>query len=220
MRPPLVVLLGLAAGFFLIASKARSKEFVPARGDDESAFDELSTYDPALDWYPMNEPEPVYDPRDVMARKFMPSELKPSEQLKAWLKRKEKLMLHRYELGDGGVTIGYGHYEPYSRAHLVPETITVEEAEQLFNDDIEARGARWVRAYVSVPLSQNEFDALTSLAFNLSPRSFKRIADALNVGEDWKAVALEYTRPGTNLEAGLIARREDEFAIFDRAEYA
>lgn len=219
MRPQLVALIGLVAGALFLASRARAQPYEIARGDEDSGFDELSTYDPALDWYPMSEPEPVYDPKDVMSRRFMPSELKPSEQLKDWLRRKEKLMLTRYELGDGGVTIGYGHYEPYSRAHLVPETITVNEAEQLFADDIEARGARWVRAYVRVPLTQNEFDALTSLAFNLSPRSFQRIASALNAGEDWKAIALEYTRPGTNLEKGLIARREDEFAIFDQGNY-
>lgn len=208
---PALLLLGIAG-----LALSKRKQFEPARGDE---FEPIETYDSALDWYPMSESEPIYDPRDVMARIFPPSELKPSDALKDWLRAKEKLMLTRYELGDGGVTIGYGHFEPYSRAHLVPETITREEAGRLFEEDIEARGARWVRAYVNVPLTQNEFDALTSMAFNLSPRSFKEIADALNAGEDWKAVALQFTRPGTNLEKGLIARREDEFAIFDQGIY-
>jgi GH24 family phage-related lysozyme (muramidase) len=210
---PVIALLALA-GFALTASR---RGFEPARGDEGEP---VELYDPALDWYPMTENEPVYDPRDVRARTFSPSELRPSEELKAWLKAKERLMLRRYELGDGGVTIGYGHYEPYSRAHLIPEEITREEAEQLFEQDIESRGARWVRAYVKVPLTQNEFDALTSLAFNLSPNSFQQIANALNRGEDWKSVALQFTRPGTNLEKGLIARREKEFAMFDQGIYA
>jgi lysozyme len=218
MRAPSIILA--AAALLALALSRKSETTEPARGDESEPVD---VYDPALDWYPMGSSgtdEPVYDPRDVMARRRMPGDFKPSARLREWLKAKERLTLNRYELGDGGVTIGYGHYEPYSRANLIPESITIDEAERLFDEDIESRAARWVRLYVRIPVTQNEFDALTSLAFNLSPGSFKRIADALNEGRDWKAIALEYTRPGTNLEKGLLARREKEFAMFDQATYA
>lgn len=173
-------------------------------------------------WEPWNMPtnDDVLDPRDVNARRFSPSMMVASEELATWLRAKEKFVGKKYELGDGGVTIGYGWFEPYSRAHLMPDTISEPDARAKFYEHLESRGSQWVRLYVLVPLTQNEFDALTSMAYNLSPQSFRRIADALNRGEDWRAVAFEFTRPGTDLERGLINRRNAEIAMFEQGVYA
>jgi lysozyme len=135
------------------------------------------------------------------------------------LKRGEALRLTRYRLGDGGWTIGYGRYYP-DGGPLPPESISRDTAEAWFADDVEQRGARWVRAYVSVPLLQHQFDALTHIAFNLSPKSFKTIADAVNAGQDPEAAALRFVRAGTNLEAGLRNRRAREIALWRTGIYA
>jgi lysozyme len=158
---------------------------------------------------------------EATARSFSGSsvqDMKPSEALKDVIKKSERLVLKRYELGDGGYTIGYGHFEAYGGKPL-PESITKEQAEAMFDEDIEARAAKWVRAFVTVDLIQNQFDALTHMAYNLSPKSFKKVATALNEGGDWKAVALTFVRAGTNLERGLRLRRGREFAMFESAVY-
>lgn len=125
----------------------------------------------------------------------------------------EGLRLERYRLGDGGWTIGWGRFFPDS-GPPPPERITRELADSWLMEDVEARGARWVRAYVTAPLNQGQFDALVSMAYNLSPRSFRTIADAVNAGQDPEAAALRFVRAGTNLERGLRRRRAAELAMY------
>lgn len=137
----------------------------------------------------------------------------------AHLQAREGLRLVRYRLGDGGYTIGFGRYFP-DGGPIPPDTIDRATAEAWFVQDVAQKGERWVRAYVTVPLLQHEFDALVSMAFNLRPASFKTIADAVNRGEDPEAAAMVFTRPGTNLERGLVNRRVAELAIFRAGDYA
>lgn len=145
--------------------------------------------------------------------------LVPSSALVAMLKRLERLALAPYRLGDGGSTIGYGRFYP-DGGPVPPARIDAATAESWFAEDLEDRGARWVRAYVSVPLQQHQFDALVHMAFNLSPKSFRNIADAVNRGEDPEAQALRYVRAGTNLEAGLRTRRREEMNLYRNGIYA
>ena len=141
------------------------------------------------------------------------STMKVSLAGEAFIKEHEGLSLKRYELGDGGWTIGYGHFYPYSGPEPALE-ITREEADALFRDDIEVAGARRVRAYVTAPLTQAQFDALASMAFGLSTKSFRVIADAVNRGEDPEPYMLRYVRSGTNLEKGLRRMRAKEIALY------
>lgn len=143
----------------------------------------------------------------------------PSAELLEMLKQGEALRLVRYRLGDGGWTIGYGRYYPDGGIEP-PEAISRATAEAWFLEDVEARGARWVRAYVKVPLLQHQFDALTHMAFNLKPSSFKTIAEAVNAGDDPEEAALRYVRAGSNLEAGLRNRRRREIALYRQGTYA
>lgn len=227
MRAASIAIALAAVAAALFASKSQEKP--SGRGDIEGedypfSFDPPDIYVPPLpdlDYFPMPSiPEDVFDPRDVLSRRFSASSMVPSEELATWLRNKERFVAEKYELGDGGVTIGYGWFEPYSRAHLMPQTISEPDARAKFYEQLETRGASWVREYVSIPVTQSEFDAMTSMAFNLSPASFKQIADAFNNGGDWKAVALRFTRPGTNLERGLINRRMAEFRIAESGVYA
>lgn len=147
------------------------------------------------------------------------SQMQPSGALLAMLKQGEALRLTRYRLGDGGWTIGYGRYFP-DGGPLPPERIDRDTAEAWFAEDVEERGAKWVRLYVSAPLLQWQFDALTHMAYNLKPSSFRTIADAVNRGEDPEAAALRYVREGTHLEAGLRNRRAREIALYRTGTYA
>lgn len=145
--------------------------------------------------------------------------LQPSAQLLAMLKEGEALRLQRYRLGDGGWTIGYGRYYK-DGGEEPPEWISRDQAEAWFLEDVEARAARWVRAYVETPLQQHQFDALVHMAYNLSPRSFRTIAAAVNAGQDPEAAALQFVRAGTHLERGLRNRRAREIALYRNGNYA
>lgn len=147
------------------------------------------------------------------------AEMRPSEQLKTMLKRGEKLELHAYDLGDGGLTIGYGRFYKHG-GPVPPASITAVQAEEWFSEDVEARAAKWVRAYVSAPLLQHQFDALCHMAYNLSPKAFRTIAQAVNEGDDPENAALQFIRAGSNLERGLRNRRRREVALFRTGVYA
>lgn len=198
-----------AAGALLLAASYAVQRDVTASSDN--------TQDPQPDW------TDEVDAAIATARNtILPTparDMVPSPELADMLKRGEALRLHAYRLGDGGWTNGYGHYWPDGGA-TPPDVITLDQAESQFADDLEARGARWVRAYVTAPLTQNQFDALVSMAYNLKPSSFKTIADVVNAGQDPEAAALQYVRAGTNLENGLRNRRAREVALYRNGIYA
>lgn len=198
MRAPL--LFGVAAFAFLMASRAKASN----AGSD---FEEPSFIDE------------VTGTVAETANRIMgtaASSMTVSPEMREKLKLRERLMLQRYELGDGGWTIGYGHFTKYGKPPP-PLSITREEAEAIFDDDIEERAMRWVRAYVTAPLTQSQFDALTSMAFNMSPGAFQTIAEYVNRGEDPTERAMHYTRPDLPaLHQGLINRRNEELAWYFR----
>lgn len=139
--------------------------------------------------------------------------LQVSDRGRQAIRAHEALRLTRYRLGDGGWTIGWGRYFPDS-GPPPPEVIDRATADAWFDEDLEARGAKWVRAYVTAPLTQSQFDALVSMAYNLRPSSFRTIAAAVNAGDDPEAAAMVYTRPGSNLERGLRNRRVAELTLY------
>lgn len=137
----------------------------------------------------------------------------------AHLKKREGLSLTRYRLGDGGWTIGYGRYYR-DGGEVPPERIDLATAEAWFAQDVADKGERWVKAYVTAPLTQNQFDALVSMAFNLSPKSFRNIADAVNRGDDPEEQAMRYIAAGSSNERGLRNRRASELAMYREGVYA
>ncbi|TXC66021.1 lysozyme [Piscinibacter aquaticus] len=147
------------------------------------------------------------------------SDMQTSAAGPAHLKQRESLSLTRYRLGDGGWTIGYGRYYR-DGGEVPPERIDWPPRKRGSRRTWPRGGERWVKAYVTVPLTQNQFDALVSMAYNLSPKSFRNIADAVNRGEDPEAQAMRYIRAGTNLERGLRNRRASELAMYREGVYA
>jgi peptidoglycan hydrolase-like protein with peptidoglycan-binding domain len=75
-----------------------------------------------------------------------------------------------------------------------------------------------VRARVSVPLTQNQFDALVSFTFNVGAGAFggSTLLKRLNAG-DYAGGADEFgkwTKSGGKVFAGLVRRRTEEAALF------
>jgi GH24 family phage-related lysozyme (muramidase) len=138
--------------------------------------------------------------------------------------RKEGFVDHLYDCPANCCTIGYGHKvhngPTDGRASEAPyrDGITRTEALALLREDA-ASAEESVRKYVTVPLTQGQYDALVSFVFNLGEGYLRRpeILGPLNNG-DFEAVAAqmrEYhkarNRDGELVPMqGLIDRRNEE----------
>lgn len=117
--------------------------------------------------------------------------------------------------GTGGDpwTIGVG------RAHGVKrgDRITHAQAMQHLSEDL-ATAERGVEAAVRVPLTQNQFDALVSLAFNIGVSALQgsTLVRLLNMGDYAGAAGqfVRWNRAGGRVMQGLTNRRMDERDLF------
>ena len=129
------------------------------------------------------------------------------------LKYFEGCRLEAYQDSVGVWTIGYGH----TKGVLEGMTITQEGAEQLLQTELEEYEG-YIEKYVTVPLTQNQFDALVCWVYNLGPTNFKNstLLKELNAG-NYNAAGQEITRwnkAGGKVLAGLVKRREAEAQLF------
>ncbi|MFM0364220.1 lysozyme [Paraburkholderia sediminicola] len=146
------------------------------------------------------------------------SQMDISAQGELFIRSRESCRLTKYVLGDGGETIGWGHYGAFG---TLPATITQAQADAMFATDVQQRAAKWVRLYVTVDLTQEQFDALCSIAYNMSPRSFKKFADSVNAGNGIDGIAGQSVSwVAANLQHGIQNRRNEEMALFDTGVYA
>lgn len=141
------------------------------------------------------------------------------------MKRRESYQSKPYNLNDGGWTWGYGHQG--TKSETPPAYISQADADALFVQDVAQRGEYWVKLYVTVPQTQNQFDALVSIALNMSPRSFKLFADDVNAGKGIDAMCATSVQwmkadPATgrkDMRAGIQDRRNAEMDVYDRGIY-
>lgn len=144
--------------------------------------------------------------------------MKVSESGVALLKRFEGLELEAYQDIAGIWTIGYGHtgsdVQPGMR-------ITEREAEALLRRDLKPREDA-VEQLSSVPLNQNEFDALVSFVYNVGIDAFRRSTARRRLNKNDRIGAAEAltwwnkaTVGGVLREVlGLTRRRAAERALF------
>ncbi|HKU64445.1 MAG TPA: lysozyme [Rhizomicrobium sp.] len=163
---------------------------------------------------------------------FVPSDMTASPRLVEFLKSYEKSPtggpgLKPYRSPErGSDTVGWGHKilpgEDYSRG------LTVAEADQLFLKDL-ARHQRLVQERVKVPLTQQQFDAMVSLAYNLpaafnpGPLNTSTLLSKLNEG-DYTGAADQLPRwdrggPKKERMPGLTERRGYERDMFLNGVY-
>jgi lysozyme len=93
----------------------------------------------------------------------------------------------------------------------------MEEVDGLLKSDLE-RFERGVDRLISVPLKQNQFDALVSFSFNLGLGTLQRstLRQKVNRG-DFEGAAdefMKYTMAGGKVFKGLVIRRTDERNLF------
>ena len=125
------------------------------------------------------------------------------------IKKFEGCRLKAYKCPAGVWTIGWGHTGDVVEG----QTITQAQADQMLRDDMAAYEQQVMRYHDIYKWNQNEFDALTSFAYNVGSihqltahgtRSRDVIADKI----------LAYNRSGGKVLAGLTRRRQAERELF------
>lgn len=133
----------------------------------------------------------------------------------ALIKSYEELVLKAYKpTPDDRWTIGWGHTGPGVTEGLVWTPMVAEE--YFRRDTNEAANA--VISATDVPLTQNQFDALVSFAFNVGAVHAENstLISYVNARK-WQAAAAEFPKwdkQAGKVLAGLVTRREAEAALF------
>lgn len=130
----------------------------------------------------------------------------------------ESLRLNAYDDGVGVWTIGFGTTKyPNGTRVKKGDTCTLDQAKAYMQNDLKAF-EQTVSSAVKVPINQNQFDALVSLAYNIGPTAFKNstLVKRLNEG-NYKAAANQFdvwVNAGGKRMQGLVNRRTTEKALF------
>lgn len=146
------------------------------------------------------------------------------------IKKYEGCKLFAYKCPSGILTIGYGHT---GSDVYTGKKITQEEADRLLSTDLKIHGNN-VNKLVIVPLTQNQFDALVSLEYNIGYGNFskstilklinqKKYKETANkfLFENPNAKTLEEKYKGSfvfdnnkKVLQGLVNRRKEEQKLF------
>lgn len=134
----------------------------------------------------------------------------------ALVKQFEGCKLEAYRDAVGIWTVGFGHTGPDVHPGM---KITQEEADDLLADDLKVF-EHCVNSAVSVPLTQGEFDACVSLAFNIGCGRFRASTLVRKLVDNDDSASTEFLRwnkAGGRVLAGLTRRREAEKDLFESA---
>jgi len=117
-------------------------------------------------------------------------------------------------------TIGYGNTNSVTRADVGRKTITAAQAEALLRADL-VRFEKAVERLVTVPLTDNQFAALVSFAFNLGEGNLakstllKRINAKAPLADIERSLMQWVNANGKRLQ-GLVNRRAAEMALYKK----
>lgn len=142
--------------------------------------------------------------------------MKTSNNGRNFIKAFEQLHLKAYpDPGTGGKpwTIGWGH----TKGVMQGDRITQEQAEQFFTNDL-AVFELTVNSAIKRPMTQSQFDAMVSLAFNIGGAAFtgSTLVKKFNAG-DVQGAANEFPKwrkAAGEVMPGLVKRRAEEREMF------
>ncbi|UWZ92563.1 lysozyme [[Pasteurella] aerogenes] len=145
--------------------------------------------------------------------------MKISERGINFIKSEEGERLTAYQDIVGVWTIGVGHTgyvdnKPVSKGMKISQ----DKSRELLLKDLR-RFEKTINDSVKVPLKQNQYDALVSLAFNIGEGAFSRstLVRKLNA-LDYKGASeqfLVWKNAGGRVSKGLLGRRKREKVMFD-----
>ena len=138
------------------------------------------------------------------------------------IKECESFRAKPYRCPAGVPTIGYGstRYADGRAVSLNDPPITEAEAQEIMKATLQQYEAA-VNRYVTVPLNQNQFDALVDFAYNAGAQNLRTstLLKLLNQG-DYAAAADQFSKwvyGGGEKLPGLVKRREIEKELFSKS---
>ncbi len=139
--------------------------------------------------------------------------------IEQWEESGKPLLVARWDSLGRVWEIGFGHTSAAGLPRVHPHSeITAEEADAILASDLAAVEAD-VNHHVTVPLNQNQFDALVSFDFNTGGLSRSNVLYAVN-GNQFHAVAhdlREWSHAGGQFVQGLYNRRIAEGRLFNES---
>jgi GH24 family phage-related lysozyme (muramidase) len=138
----------------------------------------------------------------------------------AIIKKFEGKRLKAYKDSGGIYTIGYGSIYNWDKNRPVISTDVIDDTTALnwLRKEIGTKSAE-IKKLIKVPVNQNMFDSLTSLAYNIGTGTFKKstLLRLLNSGSNKNLVAdefLKWNKVKGNIVPGLTNRRILEKELF------
>ena len=147
-----------------------------------------------------------------------------NDEGQAIIKQSEGLRLKIYNDGVGVWTIGRGHAISRDRTEalrLFPNGITETQADELFQKDVQSKALQ-IELLITKTVTENQFSACVSLAFNIGVENFKNstLLRKLNAGDivgaaEQFSVWIKGTVNGKKVVLpGLVTRRALEKKLF------
>ena len=138
------------------------------------------------------------------------------------IKSFEGLRLTAYLDIVGVPTIGYGCTNGVTKQDVINKrTITEQEATDMMMHEL-ATFEAGVEKCVTIPINQNQFDALVSFSYNVGLGALQKstLLKLLNAGDVSGAAEqfLRWNKAGGNVVAGLTRRRQAERSLFLKSE--
>jgi lysozyme len=119
--------------------------------------------------------------------KVIPKYKDPTEMLLSadgwdFIRKHERFRDHGYNLGDGMITIGFGHAEPYKTSkYKLNQKISFDEAYRLHIQDVNiaADGIKrmfdeWKSKGIHIKITQNQYDVLVDMAYQMGVSSLRQ----------------------------------------------
>lgn len=149
----------------------------------------------------------------------MENHMKLSDNGFRLLGESEGIVLRPYKDSVGIPTIGIGstYYEDGTKVTMKDKAITKERAIQLAKNVVKSSEEQ-VNKSIIVPMTQNQFDAMVLLCYNIGESGFAKssVVKNFNAGNVQKAADsfLLWNKAGGVVSKGLTNRREKERELF------
>jgi lysozyme len=142
--------------------------------------------------------------------------MKTSANGRKLIEQFEGLSLKEYNDGTGVLTIGYGHTSAAGLPLVSPGmTITQAEADEILSSDLSSVEID-VNRLVTVPIGQNQYDALVSFDYNTGALARSNVLRAVNskLFAQVPGDLLQWCHAGGQVLQGLVNRRKAEGVLF------